>query len=238
MLSHPNGWWRDTAQQLLVQRGDKSVAPQLKQLAGQTADWRVKLHAMWTLDGLDAIEPDVVQKALADKSADVRAAAIRLSERWLNEPNSPLAAAILKLASDPSWTVRRQLAATVGELPQATRLEPAAMLLSKYGSDPILVDVTISGLRGSEGEVLNRVLQPNADAGEADAVSMLAAAIAKSGDVPGIAADCGARSRRRRSRVAARGDVAGARHGSPSEWWRREDVGAAVAAVVEARPLR
>ena len=185
-LSHPNGWWRDTAQQLLVQRGDKSVAPQLKQLAGQTADWRVRLHAMWTLDGLDAIEPDVVQKALADRSPDVRAAAIRLSERWLNEPNSPLASAILKLASDPSWTVRRQLAATVGELPQTTRLEPAAMLLSKYGSDPILVDVAISGLRGSEGEVLNRVLQPNADAGEADAVSMLAAAVAKSGDVPGI----------------------------------------------------
>ena len=85
--------------------------------------------------------PDVVQKALADKSPDVRAAAIRLSERWLNEPNSPIAAAILKLATDPSWTVRRQLAATVGELPQTARLEPAAMLLTKYGSDPILVDV-------------------------------------------------------------------------------------------------
>ena len=23
-LSHPNGWWRDTAQRLLVERGDKS----------------------------------------------------------------------------------------------------------------------------------------------------------------------------------------------------------------------
>ena len=25
--SHPNGWWRDTAQRLLVERGDKSVVP-------------------------------------------------------------------------------------------------------------------------------------------------------------------------------------------------------------------
>ena len=24
-LSHPNGWWRDTAQRLLVERGGKSV---------------------------------------------------------------------------------------------------------------------------------------------------------------------------------------------------------------------
>jgi hypothetical protein len=32
-LSHPNGWWRDTAQQLLVLGQDKSVAPALVQLA-------------------------------------------------------------------------------------------------------------------------------------------------------------------------------------------------------------
>ena len=29
-LSHPNGWWRDTAQQLLVLKQDKSVAPALR----------------------------------------------------------------------------------------------------------------------------------------------------------------------------------------------------------------
>ena len=31
-LSHQNGWWRDTAQQLLVQRQDKSVVPALQNL--------------------------------------------------------------------------------------------------------------------------------------------------------------------------------------------------------------
>ena len=56
-LSHPNGWWRDTAQQLLVQRGDKSVVPALKQLAESAPDPRTRLHALWTLDGLDSVEP-------------------------------------------------------------------------------------------------------------------------------------------------------------------------------------
>src|SRR6476469_4510074 len=32
-LSHPKGWWRDTAQRLLVERGDAGVAPALKTLA-------------------------------------------------------------------------------------------------------------------------------------------------------------------------------------------------------------
>ena len=29
-LDHPNGWWRDTAQKLIVLMADKSVVPQLK----------------------------------------------------------------------------------------------------------------------------------------------------------------------------------------------------------------
>ena len=37
-LSDANGWWRDTAQQLLVQRNDKSVVPALKQLAISAPD--------------------------------------------------------------------------------------------------------------------------------------------------------------------------------------------------------
>jgi mono/diheme cytochrome c family protein len=183
-LSHPNGWWRDTAQQLLVQRNERSAVPELKQLARTAADWRTKLHALWTLDGLDAIEPDLVQQALRDRSPDVRASAIRLSERWISGSGHPLAASVLALRDDPSWTVRRQLAATVGELPDAQRLEPAVGLLTKFGSDPILVDAAISSLRGRELEALARMI-PGTTA-SADPVSMLAAAVARSGAVESV----------------------------------------------------
>ena len=114
-LSHPNGWWRDTAQRLLVERGDKSAVPALSQLAAQATDWRVKLHALWTLDGLDALQIEQVQRALGDKSPDVRAAAVRLSERWLPQPNPALAGAVLKLADDssgPSGVRSRQRSAS------------------------------------------------------------------------------------------------------------------------------
>ena len=39
-LSHPNGWRRDTAQRLLVERGAKSVVPALTTLATGASDWR------------------------------------------------------------------------------------------------------------------------------------------------------------------------------------------------------
>ena len=176
-LSHPNGWWRDTAQQLLVQHGDKSVVPQLKQLASAAPDWRTRLHALWTLDGLDSMEPAVVEHALSDKSPYVRASALRLSEPYLGTPE--IAAAVLKLADDPTWTVRRQLGASIGELPPSSRVDAATKLLTAYGSDPITVDATISGLRGNEAVVLAHVSDP-------DAVSMLAGAVARSGDPAGV----------------------------------------------------
>jgi len=186
MLAHPNGWWRDTAQQLLVQRGDKSVAPQLAQLTAEAPDWPTRLHALWTLDGLDAIGSAEVARALADKSPEVRASAIRLSERWLANADDPLGTAVLKLMDDASWTVRRQLAASIGELPQPVREQAGTAMLERYGSDPILVDAVISGLRGSEAAVLERLFQPNAPVQPADAVMMLAAAIARSGDAAAV----------------------------------------------------
>ena len=156
-LSHPNGWWRDTAQRLMVERGDATVVPQLKQLAAQAADWRTRLHALWTLDGLDAIAVEEVQRALGDKSPEVRAAAVRLSERWIGQANHPLAPAVIKLLDDSSWTVRRQVAATAGELPPPAQADTALAALSRYGADPITVDAAVSGLRGIEADVLARV---------------------------------------------------------------------------------
>jgi mono/diheme cytochrome c family protein/glucose/arabinose dehydrogenase len=184
-LSHPNGWWRDTAQRLLVERGEKSVVPQLEQLAARSPDWRAKLHALWALDGLDAIGVEPVRRALGDTSPEVRAAAIRLSERWIREPDHALTPVVMKLADDSSWTVRRQLAATIGELPQAARVDAAASMLTRYGSDPILVDVSVSGLRGSEDAVMTRLADARGKVA-ADAVAMLAGAIARSGDVAAV----------------------------------------------------
>ena len=161
-LSHPNGWYRDTAQRLLVERGATSVAPVLKQLALTNPDYRTRLHALWTLDGLGEIDAATVEKALADKSVDVRASAVRLSERWLGEPASPLSAIVVKLGDDPNWMVRRQVAASLGMLPQASRVRPLVSMLEKYGADPITVDAATSGLAGLENEVLGLLLQGTA----------------------------------------------------------------------------
>ena len=175
-LSHPNGWRRDMAQQLLVERGDKTVAPALTDLALKASDYRTKLHALWALDGLDAIEAATVTQALSDAAPEVRAAALRLSERWLGDSKHPLQTTALMLMDDSNWTVRRQLAATLGALPSAARLVPLTKLLAQLGSDQILLDAAISGIAGQEDVMLNQLL---AGKGSDDAITMLTGAISK-----------------------------------------------------------
>ena len=158
-LSHPNGWRRDTAQQLLVQRGDRAaVAPLLKVAAG-AKDWRTRLHALWTLDALNGVEPTLVTKALDDPVRDVRASALRIAERWLGQADHPIRAAVVKRTDDPDWTVRQQLAASLGALPTGAREPALVSLLERHAEDPIVLDTALSGLAGSEANVLQRVLE-------------------------------------------------------------------------------
>ena len=182
-LSHPNGWWRDAAQRLLVERNERSVAGSLTQLARTAKDWKTRLHALWTLDGLDAIEPATVVSALDDPSREVRASAVRISERWLGAANSPVQAAVLKRLDDSEWPVRRQLAASLGVLPAAVRDPAIVRLLERTGDDPITLDAALSGLRGGEAAVLERLLPAGAEATpqREAAATMLAATVARGG---------------------------------------------------------
>jgi mono/diheme cytochrome c family protein/glucose/arabinose dehydrogenase len=183
MLSHPNGWRRDTAQRLLVERADRSVVPALTQLM-LARDARTRLHALWTLDGIGEISPTLVGKALADRSPDLRSAAVRVAERWLSGPPQPIQLAVLMRVNDPAWEVRHQLAASIGLLDPGRRESAAVSMLQHHAADPVVVDAVLSGLRGIELAVLHRFARsPSLPATEATdaATTMLAATIVRSG---------------------------------------------------------
>ena len=183
LLSHPNGWRRDMAQQLLVERDDKSVVPALRKLALSATDARARLKALWVLDAFDVIEPNDVTSALSHANRDVRVSGLRLAERWLRVPNHPIHGAVLKRLDDTDWAVRRQLAATLGELPAGSKEAALATLLERNGDDPIAVDAALSGLRGSELAVLDRLLQGAGETPQRSAaITMLAATIVRVGE--------------------------------------------------------
>ena len=99
-LNHPNGWWRDTAQQLLVLKQDKSVVPALQPMARSSKNLLARFHAMWTLEGLGALEPALVRQLMEDAEPRMRIQAIRASETLYKAGDRSFAADYTRLTKD------------------------------------------------------------------------------------------------------------------------------------------
>lgn len=122
-LRSPSGWQRDTVQQMLIAAHDPTAAPLLIKLAANTPEPLARLHALCTLNGLQALNSDVLLTGLKDTHPGVRRHSIRLIET-IEKPSPELLVALLKLGSDADASVRLQLAYTLGEVeaPDAGRV--------------------------------------------------------------------------------------------------------------------
>ncbi|MEO5814734.1 MAG: c-type cytochrome [Gemmatimonadaceae bacterium] len=188
-LAHPSLWWRMTAQRLLVERGDDHAAAFLKPMLLTHRDDRARLHALWTLDGLHLADFRILDVGLKDKSPAVRAAAIRIAEPLLARGDSAVKAAVMRLILDATPAVRRQLAASVGALPIAERDDALAIVLARYGYDPVVADLVTGAMAGRELAFLERLLRSTStDAPHAEPViRSLARAVVSSRDGANVA---------------------------------------------------
>jgi mono/diheme cytochrome c family protein len=123
-LTNPNGWWVDEAQKLIVLKGDKSVVPLLKQMATSQANPVARLHALWTLDGLDSADEAFLIEKLHDSDGRVRAAAVRIGEPLIKQNAATFMAALKPIAKDPDAEVAKQYCLSLlhTEHPQAEAL--------------------------------------------------------------------------------------------------------------------
>src|SRR5690606_5575606 len=99
---------------------DRSAVPLLEKLFRESARPQARLHALCTLDGLGALAPELVLRAMGDEHPALRRHAARLAEPFLadsrrGEPGGSLGEALLKLVSDPDAKVRQQAAYSLGE---------------------------------------------------------------------------------------------------------------------------
>ena len=115
-LEHPNGWWRDTAQQLLVLSQDRSVVPALEAMARTSEYVLARMHALWTLEGLGALEASLVRDLLGDPEPRLRIQALRASETLYKAGTPALADDYRRLALDPETDVAVQALLTLDVL--------------------------------------------------------------------------------------------------------------------------
>ncbi|MBL7040117.1 MAG: c-type cytochrome [Pirellulaceae bacterium] len=156
-LSNANAWRRLTAQRVLVERGDRSFVPAIANLAATGKTAQTRIHAIHTLDGLESLTPEIIERALEDDHFAVRMHALVLAERWLNERPS-LASCLYRMPDDDHPRVRLQLALTLGELKTPEAAEALGKLAARYGDDSWMRAAILSSSAESADRLLTTIL--------------------------------------------------------------------------------
>lgn len=105
-LGHPNGWWRDMAQQVLVLRQDKSVAPSLVNMVKATDNLLARFHALWVLEGIGALEASLVREMMKDPNPRMRLQAMWVGETLYKAGDTSLAADYIRMMGDEDRMVK------------------------------------------------------------------------------------------------------------------------------------
>ena len=144
LLTHPNGWVRDTAQRLLVESADVAAATPLRALlADAKANATARLHALWSLDGLASARPEEVRLALKDADLQVRAAAVRIAP-------AEMLSELCALKDEQEILVLAHLAIRLSgaNVPDADKA--LAELLAAHGDNALVREGALTGARGRE----------------------------------------------------------------------------------------
>ena len=99
LLAHPNGWHRDMAQRVLVDRKDTSVESLLEQTIMGSANPLAQIHALWTLEGLGKLSAAHVTMALNAQDPKVIVSALWAASKL--PPNEIAAAGPALIVFDP-----------------------------------------------------------------------------------------------------------------------------------------
>jgi putative membrane-bound dehydrogenase-like protein len=164
LLEHANGWHSDTASRLLYQRQDRSAVTPLQKLAVDGRSPLGRMHALYALDGLKALDSATVLHGLSDPDPRVREHAVRLAEPFESVPE--VRARLEQLTDDPDPHVRYQLAFSLGAVQGEMPSRALVKLAIRDGKDSWFRLAILSSVNGRAGDVF-RLLLENEDFREA-----------------------------------------------------------------------
>ena len=202
-LEHPNKWWRDTAQRILVERGDAAAVPPLRYLLGNSRVPLARLHALWTLRGLDALEVGDLRRAVQLGPSGVRENVAVLAEGHLEAPGvarhghqgAAVSEMVTELVGDLDARVRMWAALTLAGENTARAREALQWVLREDAHHDWTRYAVLAAIDEGHVEMLRALLdgdgdrsrpdrtagRPNRTAGLLDAVRHLAAMAVTSG---------------------------------------------------------
>lgn len=161
-LSNPDGWKRDMAQRLLVERNDKRIIPSLEALALTGTNDLGRFHALWTLSGLKSSNSALLFKLLVDKNALISSTALRLLEPLAKDNEVirvKLQETLLQTWENASHEQVLQMALSAYVLNQSASHQLLVGIADRFGAFPLIRDAVMSSLQNQEFVFLERLLK-------------------------------------------------------------------------------
>ena len=162
-LDHPNLFWRQHAQRLIVESGSTDLTPELVRML-QTSD-HAGPHALHALDQLGALDPGTLEQALGARSSATRRAAIRLADPQqlrkvlITEAGGSLDATGRELADILLGLSRGAADPAIGQSLLATARQRGDAIFS----DPVLRDAWTIAARSQADTILASATNPRSD---------------------------------------------------------------------------
>ena len=141
LLECSGGWQRDVIQRRLIETRDPSTVAPLERMAASGNTPLARLHALCTLDGMNAVTSGVLQETLCDESAGVRRHAVRIAATGPADVHT-----LAKMVADLDPGVRLELAATLGTYDEPVAAGALAKIASESADDRYLVANVMSSL--------------------------------------------------------------------------------------------
>ena len=152
-LSNPDGWHRDMAQRLLVEQNDKRIRQALAELALTGDNYLGRFHALWTLEGLKLLTPDLLFQIVPDQNALVSNTAVRLLEPFAKadkKVRAKLGTVLLKEFDKAPIERILQEALTAAVLDPTASHRLLAGIVGRYDSSALIRDAVLSSLQDQE----------------------------------------------------------------------------------------
>jgi mono/diheme cytochrome c family protein/glucose/arabinose dehydrogenase len=167
LLDDSNSWVRRTAQRLLVDGKKVEATEQLRQKMRNDSSLVGKIHAFWTLEGLDKLRKEDIQMFLQADQPELQWQAVAAAVAGMDKNNVRY---WLKMANKLFVQKERQLSPYIGFLGAAAmRYIPQSAdnllvkLALKYKNNPYVTDAVISGLHDREEEFFRQFQQSETD---------------------------------------------------------------------------
>jgi len=156
MLNHGNGWHRDTAQRLLIDRKGWGTRRKLERLVDED-QLLAAIHGLWTLAGRDQLRRRAVLAGLASQHEEVRLTALRAGNRLLQQGE------LITLGEDQSAAISHHATMYLARFNDSTKvIEWLAAEASRAIDNPIRLTGIRAAAAGSELEIIQSLASGSA----------------------------------------------------------------------------